>query len=460
MSISVLPRARTSARPKPKRLPALGIDLPRACEPVLEGRLSEVVGLVIEARGCRAAIGDLYEIAPIDGAPRIEAEVVALRDDRTLLMALGDASSGLSVGARVHRVGRGARVPVGDALLGRVIDGLGRPIDGRPVPRTTETRSLHGAPPSPLARRPIETALDVGVRAIDGLLTLGSGQRIGIFAGGGVGKSTLLGMMVKNAAIDVAVVALVGERGREVEELVRATLGPVGLARSVVVAATSSEPPLLRARAALAATTIAEHFRDRGQSVLLVMDSLTRYAMALREIGLATGEPPTTKGYTPSVFAALPRLLERSGTSEGRGSITGLYTVLVEGDDLSDPIADAARAILDGHIVLRRALAERGHFPAIDVPSSISRVMPAVTTRARRDQAQRVRSLLAAHREAEDLVAIGAYRAGASPRLDEALKRMGKLEAFLTQDAEGSARGDVDAALAQVWLDEPVRSAR
>ena len=458
MSVSVLPRARSSRRPRASKLPFTGAELRHACEPVLEGKLSEIVGLLIQARGCRASIGDVYEIAT-DARP-IEAEVVGLKDDRTLLMALGDASSGLSVGARVHRVGRGARVPVGDALLGRVIDGLGRPIDGKPTPRTFETMPLYGAPPPALSRRPIERALDVGVRAIDGMLTLGRGQRMGVFAGGGVGKSTLLSMMVKNAAVDVAVVALVGERGREVEELVRATLGPAGLARSVVVAATSSEPPLLRARAALAATAIAEHFRDRGKSVLLVMDSLTRYAMALREIGLAAGEPATTKGYTPSVLAALPRLLERAGTSTGPGSITGLYTVLVEGDDLSDPIADAARAILDGHIVLRRALAERGHFPAIDIPASISRVMPAVTTRARRDAAKRARALLAAHREAEDLVTIGAYRAGASPKLDEALKRMPKLEAFLTQETDDAARGDIDAALARIWADDDGRSVR
>jgi flagellum-specific ATP synthase len=475
VSVSNLPRARSAKRSAPPRgalskspttspvlartpmdvtVPAWALGVREASAPVLEGHLTEVVGLVLEARGCRASIGDLYEITPDDrggaGAP-VQAEVVALRDDRTLLMTLEDAPSGLAVGSRVRRIGHGARVPVGDALLGRVLDGLGRPIDGKPSPRTSTTRPLHAMPPSPLARRPIDTPLDVGVRAIDGMLTLGRGQRMGIFAGGGVGKSTLLGMMVKHAAIDVAVVALVGERGREVEEFVRHTLGESGLSRSVVVAATSSDTPLLRARAALSATAIAEHFRDQGKQVLLVMDSLTRYAMALREIGLATGEPPTTKGYTPSVFAALPRLLERAGTSDGPGSITGLYTVLVEGDDLSDPISDAARAILDGHIVLRRALAERGHFPAIDVPASISRVMGAITQKSRRELAQKARSLLALHREAEDLVAIGAYRQGASPKLDEALARMPKLEAFLTQGQDEPSRMDVDAALASVW---------
>lgn len=433
-----------------------------ASRPVLEGRLTDVVGLLFEARGVVASLGDVCEIETgrSPGAERsvgwsrsIEAEVVGLRGDRTLLMTLTDAAPGLAVGARVRRVGRGAMVDVGDALLGRVLDGLGRPIDGRPPPQTWESRPLHAAPPSPLARAPIDTPLPTGVRAVDAMLTLGKGQRIGIFAGGGVGKSTLLGMMVKNAAVDVAVVALCGERGREVEEFVRNTLGDKGLARSVVVAATSADAPLLRARVALQATAIAEHFRDAGKNVLLVMDSLTRYAMALREIGLATGEPPTTKGYTPSVFAALPRLLERAGTSTGKGSITGLYTVLVEGDDLSDPIADAARAILDGHIVLRRAIAERGMFPAIDVPASISRVMSFVASPERRKSAQRARALLAAHREAEDLVAIGAYKAGASARLDEAIAKMPKLEAFLSQDADAPAAKDIDAALAAVWRD-------
>ena len=470
MSLSLLPpvgalRTKTSRSapatiapppPAPERangLMRLARGVRSAGSPVLEGRLTEVVGLLLEARGCRASLGDLYEILPRDGGPVIEAEVVGLKDERTLLMTLGDASQGLSVGARVRRVGRGARVDVGDALLGRVLDGLGRPLDGGPPPKTWETRALHASPPSPLARRPIDTALDVGVRAVDGLLTLGRGQRLGIFAGGGVGKSTLLGMMVRNAAVDVAVIALCGERGREVEEFVRGTLGERGMARSVVVAATSADVPLLRARVALHATAVAEHFRDRGLSVLLVMDSLTRYAMALREIGLATGEPPTTKGYTPSVFAGLPRLLERAGTATGKGSITGLYTVLVEGDDLADPIADAARAILDGHIVLRRALAERGMFPAIDVPQSISRVMPMVTSVARRKDAQRMRALIAAHRELEDLVAIGAYKPGASPRLDEALKRMPRIEAFLAQQLDERVDANVDTALAAVWRD-------
>ncbi len=442
---------RLSSVPESRSAWGLGPVVREAAKPVLEGRLTDVVGLLLEARGLRASLGDLCELVPAHGGSAIDAEVVGLRGDRTLLMTLADATSGLSTGARVRWVGRGAWVGVGDALLGRVLDGLGRPLDGGRSPRTWESRPLHAAPPSALSRRPIDSPLEVGVRAIDGLLTLGRGQRLGIFAGGGVGKSTLLGMMVRNASVDIAVVALCGERGREVEEFVRTTLGEKGLARSVVVAATSADVPLLRARVPLYATAIAEHFRDRGRSVLLVMDSLTRYAMALREIGLATGEPPTTKGYTPSVFAALPRLLERAGTCPGPGSITGLYTVLVEGDDLTDPISDAARAILDGHVILRRGLAERGMFPAIDVPQSLSRVMGMVAPASRRKAAQRARALLAAHREVEDLMAIGAYRSGASAHLDEAIARMPRLEAFLAQEPLEPSGRDIDAALAAVW---------
>lgn len=411
-----------------------------AARPEPEGQLAEVVGLVLEARGIHGSLGDRFALVKPNALdPRREdevpAEVVGIRGERTLLMPLG-STDGLSVGARVRRAGSASMVEVGDSFLGRIIDGLGRPLDGGPPPLGTALRPLVAPPPNPLQRAPIEKALTMGVRAVDSLLTVAKGQRLGIFAGGGVGKSTLLGMMVRRANVDVAVVGLIGERGREVEEFVRLTLGKEGLKRSVVVAATSSDPPLLRARGALYATAIAEHFRDQGLDVLLVMDSVTRYAMALREVGLATGEPPTTKGYTPSVFAALPQLLERAGTSDGKGSITGLYTVLVEGDDLSDPVSDAARAILDGHIVLSRKLAERGHFPAIDVPQSISRVMPMVVDKDRMRRARKVRELLSSFREAEDLLAIGAYRQGALPKLDEALMRMPKLESFLQQDLE------------------------
>lgn len=419
-------------------------------EPTREGCLSEAVGLVLEARGVRASIGDLYRLKP-QAAEAIEAEVVGVRGERTLLMPLG-TTEGLEIGAPVRRMGRAARAMVGPALLGRVVDGLGRPLDGRPAPRLEVERPLYGKPPTPLLRRPIERALPTGVRALDGMLTLAEGQRIGIFAGGGVGKSTLLGMLVRRMAADVAVIALIGERGREVEEFVNRTLGEEGLQKAVVVAATSSDPPLVRARGAVYATAIAEHFRDQGLKVVLMMDSVTRYAMALREIGLAVGEPPTTKGYTPSVFAALPRLLERAGTSTGPGSITALYTVLVEGDDLSDPIADAARAILDGHVILSRKLAERGHFPAIDVPRSISRCMPAVVSRDRMKLAQDARMLLATHAEAEDLVSIGAYQAGSVPRLDDALRRMPALENFLRQSFdEVMDPASVEAEMRSIW---------
>lgn len=423
----------------------------RAAPPAVLGRLSEVVGLVLEARGCRAGIGDLWELQP-DHGPAVEAEVVGLRGERTLLMPLGP-TAGLEVGTPLRRLGRGARAKVGPELLGRVVDALGRPLDGGPMPSLPHERALDGgAPRNPLRRRPVDEPFPVGVRAIDGLLTLGVGQRIGIFAGGGVGKSSLLGMMIRRARADVAVVALIGERGREVEEFVHRTLGAEGLARAVVVAATSAETPLLRARGALYATTVAEHFRDQGLRVLLVMDSVTRYAMALREIGLAVGEPPTTKGYTPTVFAQLPRLLERAGTAEGPGAITGVYTVLVEGDDLSDPVSDAARAILDGHVVLSRELAERGHFPAIDPAASVSRCMPQVVSPDRIRVAQRARELIAHHREANELRAIGAYTQGTSPALDDALARWPALETFLRQRLD--EHDDLDATparLAAIW---------
>lgn len=422
----------------------------RAARPVPEGRLSEIVGLVMEARGCRASIGDICELRPAHGAV-VEAEVVGLREDRTLLMPLGE-TQGLKVGTPIRAVSRAAQTRLGPQLLGRVVDGLGRPLDGKPLARLGDERPLHGARRNPLRRKPVEEELPVGVRSIDGLLTLGKGQRMGIFAGAGVGKSSLMAMMVQRTKADVAVIALIGERGREVEEFVHRILGEQGLKQAVVVAATSADPPLVRARGALYATAVAEYFRDQGQDVLLLMDSVTRYAQALREIGLAVGEPPTTKGYTPSVFAAMPRLLERAGTSASRGSITGIYTVLVEGDDLSDPVADTVRAILDGHIVLSRELAERGHFPAVDVPRSISRVFKDVTPAGRGELAMRARKLFSDYREAEDLVAIGAYQAGALPRLDEALQRMPRMEAFLQQGfADPDPPGGIDAALQNVW---------
>lgn len=422
-----------------------------AAVPAVEGRLVEAVGLVLEAKGCRASIGDLYELRPLSGGDPIEAEVVGLRGDRALLMPLGE-TQGLEVGSPLRRIGNAAHARVGRALLGRVVDGLGRPLDGLPLGDLDADRPLNGIPRNPLQRRPVEEPFWVRVRAIDSMLTMGVGQRIGIFAGGGVGKSTLLGMMVRKSECDVAVVALIGERGREVEEFVRSTLGPEGRARSVVVAATSADPPLVRVRGALYATAIAEHFRAKGLRVLLVMDSLTRFAQALREVRLATGEPPTTKGFTPAVFAALPRLLERAGTCDGPGSITGVYTVLVEGDEMNDPIADAVRAIVDGHIVLSRDMAEKGHFPAIDIPRSISRVMPQVAPTGFVKHGQRARELLATYREAEDLITIGAYKQGTLPRLDEAIARKPHLDAFLRQEMEDDADpDDIVSTLNNVW---------
>ncbi|MEX2355547.1 MAG: FliI/YscN family ATPase, partial [Thermaerobacterales bacterium] len=352
---------------------AVGAKLPI----IREGRVSKVVGLTIESRGPGVQVGELCLIAP-GSAGEVLAEVVGFRDTAVLLMPLGEMR-GVAPGARVVATGDHLTVGVGDHLLGRVLDGLGRFMDGRPAhDGLPERYRVERAAPPPMSRPPIRTPLSVGVRAIDAMLTCGRGQRLGIFAGSGVGKSTLLSMIARNTSADVSVIAMVGERGREVREFVENDLGPEGLARSVVIAATSDQPPLVRIKAAHTATAVAEFFRDQGLDVLLVMDSVTRFAMALREVGLATGEPPATRGYTPSVFAQLPRLLERSGSTEG-GSITGFYTVLVEGDDLSEPVSDTVRGILDGHVVLSRNLASKGHFPPIDVLESISRVMPEVT---------------------------------------------------------------------------------
>lgn len=397
-----------------------------------EGEVIQVVGLVVEAHARGGVVGDTYEILPHAHAPPILAEVVGFRDERVLLMPI-DAVRGVGAGCRVRRRGGLAAVGVGEGLLGRVIDPLGRPLDdGGPV-RTVARVPLHQAPISPLKRRPIERPLSLGIRSIDGLLTLGHGQRVGIFAGAGIGKSTLLGTMVKSARVDVSVIALIGERGREVGDFVHRILGPEGLRRSVVVVATSDRSPLEQVRGAFAATAVAEWLRETGANVLLVMDSLTRFAMAQRQIGLAVGEPPTTKGYTPSVFALLPRLLERVAPSRAAGAITGLYTVLVEGDDLSDPVADAARSVLDGHIVMSRDLAAQGHHPAIDVLASVSRVMTDIVTPAHLALAGRIRSLIATAREAQDLVNLGAYVAGSNPRIDEALQAKPALDRVLRQ---------------------------
>lgn len=417
-------------------------DLPRV------GSVQRVVGLTVEARGPRAEVGELVEIRPV-GRPPLLAEVVGF-DKETLLLMPFDEMRGISPGLPVVSVGRELQVVVGPELLGRVIDGLGRPLDGKPLPTGLERRSVDRPAPHPLQRRPIEKPLGVGIRAIDALLTCGKGQRIGIFAGSGVGKSTLLGMIARAGEAQVNVIALIGERGREVREFIERDLGPDGLARSVVVVATSDQPAMLRIKGAFVATTIAEYFRDQGQDVMLMMDSVTRFALAQREVGLAAGEPPATKGYTPSVFALLPRLLERTG-SDGSGTITAIYTVLVEGDDLSDPIADSVRGILDGHIVLSRELAERSHFPAIDVGASVSRSMVRVVSPEHWQAAARVREWLGLYRQAEDLINIGAYVEGNNPRLDEAIARIDRINQFLCQGIdERTAFAETEAALVEL----------
>lgn len=400
----------------------------------VHGRVAEVVGLLIESIGPRSAIGDLCRIFPPGEKTSQLVEVVGFRGDRALSMALGEMR-GISPGSDIVATGEQLSVEVCEGLLGRIVDGLGTPMDGRgPVPPGIK-RTVYAPPPNPLKRTRIKKAISTGIRVIDALITLGNGQRMGIFAGSGVGKSTLLGMIARNTNADVNVIALVGERGREVREFLEKDLGEEGLKRSVVVVATSEQPALIRVKASLVATTIAEYFRDKGLNVMLMMDSLTRVAMALREIGLTIGEPPTTRGYTPSVFAFLPQLLERAGTSH-RGSITGLYTVLVEGDDMNEPIADASRAILDGHIVLSRRLASAGHYPAIDVLESISRIMPEVTTPQQRQAASKLLDTLATYQEAEDLINIGAYVKGSNPKVDYSIKKINAINQFLRQNIE------------------------
>lgn len=415
----------------------------------LTGRVTQVVGLLIQSRGPLANVGDLCLVRPKpnrgrsdrpygSGVPMrvpepVYAEVVGFKGGEVLLLALGEMT-GIAPGSEVIAVGRPFEIPVGPALLGRVVDAFARPIDrGGPIAAEAHYPVTTGEPPRPLDRVRITEPLPVGVRALDACLTCGKGQRMGIFSGSGVGKSTLLGMIARNTAADVSVVALVGERGREVREFLEEDLGPDGLARSVVVVATSDEPPLVRVKAAFAATAIAEYFRDRGHDVLLMMDSVTRFCMAQREIGLTAGEPPTTRGYTPSVFALLPRLLERTGTSH-LGTITGFYTVLVDGDDMSEPVADAMRSLLDGHVVLSRRLAAQGHYPPIDLLDSTSRVMIDIVPPVHQAASVTLRRLLAAHRDAEDLINIGAYRPGSNRDVDRARAVMDELRAFLRQD--------------------------
>jgi flagellum-specific ATP synthase len=401
--------------------------------PPVEGQLTRMVGLTLEASGCQAAVGDRCDVLATDGAS-IETEVVGFSGDRLYLMPTGDIH-GLKPNARVvPREGAGT-VSVGPQLLGRVIDGAGTPLDGRGPLECEDQVRLTGVPMNPLMRQPIHEPLDVGIRAINSMLTVGRGQRIGLFAGSGVGKSVLLGMMARYTGADVIVVGLIGERGREVKEFVERILGPDGLRRAVIVATPADNPPLMRLHGAWRATAIAEYFRDRGQNVLLIMDSLTRFAQAQREIGLAIGEAPATKGYPPSVFAKLPQLVERAGNgASGSGSITAFYTVLTEGDDQQDPIADSARAILDGHFVLSRRLAEAGHYPAIDIEASISRVMQEIVRPEHLEMARRFRQTLSTYQHNRDLIAIGAYQRGSDPRVDEAITLWPHLQQFLRQD--------------------------
>ena len=414
----------------------------------VEGRLRRVVGLTLEAEGCEAALGSRCLVDTADGVV-LETEVVGFADDRLLLMPVSEMH-GVMPNARVRPCARLGGLPVGEALLGRVIGADGVPLDGLGPLQFEEQAALKRDPINPMSRKPIDTPLDTGVRAINALLTVGRGQRLGLFAGSGVGKSTLLGMMTRYTDADIVVVGLIGERGREVKEFVEQTLGHEGRARSVIVAAPADAPPLKRLRGAQYATAIAEWFRDRGQRVLLLMDSLTRYAQAQREIALAIGEPPATKGYPPSVFALMPALVERAGNdAEGRGSITAFYTVLTEGDDhRHDPIADAARAILDGHIVLSRDLAEAGHYPSIDIEASISRVMPAVVSKDQMRAAQRFRQVYSAYRQQRDLIAVGAYQKGADAQVDQAIVMWPRILKFLQQEVDEP----VTLAAAQEWL--------
>ena len=396
------------------------------------GRIVQVIGLVVEGEGPAAAIGDICHLKIRNEGEWIVAEVVGFRDNKVLLMPLGELR-GIGPGGRIIPKGSPARVRISRQLLGRVLDGLGHPIDQKGPIAYEGEYPLYAQPLNPITKQRISEPIDVGIKAINGLLTIGKGQRIAIFSGSGVGKSTLLGMMARHTAASVSVVALIGERSREVREFIEKDLGEEGLKRSVVVVATSDQPPLIRMRGAYLATAICEYFRDQGKDVLLMMDSVTRFAMASREVGLSIGEPPTSKGYTPSVFAQLPRLLERVGTTASQGSITGIYSVLVEADDMNDPIADAIRSISDGHIALSRDLANQGHYPAIEVLGSVSRVMGDIVAPDQVRVRNRLVSLMATYRKAEDLINIGAYVEGNNPQIDEAIRKIPEINTFLCQ---------------------------
>ena len=400
------------------------------------GTVTKVVGLVAEAQGISSRLGTICDIYPKEKSQSvIKAEVSGFKDNKVLLMPL-EETRGIGPGSRVVERDQKAVIGVGEGLLGRVIDGHGNPMDGKGPIKIENEYPLYIKPINPLLRKRINRPLDIGIRAINGLLTIGCGQRIGIFSGSGVGKSVMLGMITRKTSADVKVIALIGERGREVNDFIERELGQDGLKSSVIVVATSDHLPLIRMRGAFIATAIAEFFRDQGRQVVLMMDSVTRFAMAQREVGLALGEPPTTKGYTPSVFTLLPKLLERAGTSDGEGSITGLYTVLVEGDDMNEPIADAVRSILDGHICLSRDIAIQNHYPAIDILSSISRVMDEITTLKHRANAKRLKNILAVYKKAEDLINIGAYVKGSNPEIDYAIAMIANIRSYLQQGIE------------------------
>lgn len=417
------------------------------------GYVSQVIGLTIESIGPAVKIGEICRIYTLKGQTPILAEAVGFKEKKVLLMPLGEME-GIGPGSKVEALGSTLEVKVGEELLGRVLDGLGNPIDGKGPLDINKAYPVVASPPNPLLRAKIEEPLSLGVKAIDGLLTCGNGQRIGIFAGSGVGKSTLLGMIARNTQADINVIALIGERGREVREFIENDLQEDGLKRSVLIVATSDQPALIRNKGALLATSIAEYFRDQGKNVILMMDSLTRFSMAQREVGLAIGEPPVTRGYTPSVFASLPKLLERSGTSD-KGSITGLYTVLVDGDDMNEPIADTVRGILDGHIVLSRKIANKSHYPAIDVSASVSRVMPNIVSKEHIEKSNKIKELLSTYNSSEDLINIGAYVNGTNKKIDEAINKIDAINEFLKQgQQEKTEFNDVFDSMEQIVSQE------
>lgn len=418
------------------------------------GKVAKVVGLTVESIGPEAKLNDLCLIHSVTRPDPVKAEVVGFRDDRVLLMPYDDVE-GVGLGSFVENTGAPLKVAVTDELLGQSLDGVGNPMSFEGLPEDAPRYSVEADPPDPLAREIIADVLPLGVKAVDGLITVGKGQRIGIFAGSGVGKSTLMGMFARNTKADINVIALIGERGREVREFIERDLGEEGMKRSVVVIATSDRPALIRNKAAKTATAIAEYFRDQGKDVLLMMDNLTRFSMAQREIGLASGEPPVSRGYPPSVYSEMPKLLERAGNSD-KGSITGLYAVLVDGDDFNEPIADTARGILDGHIVLSRNMAQKNHYPAIDVLASISRVMSAVATKEHKQVAGELKEVLATYRDAEDLINIGAYRAGSNKSIDYAIEKIDAVNAFLKQGTDEKFDfDDIVARMTAIFHDTP-----